>query len=70
MPGNHGFGLDDHKSRSPTIPELREPSPEHSICDAESYFVGTLRTLNDQELVAEGEYLRVKGSSGAKALPN
>jgi hypothetical protein len=28
MPGNHCFGLDYHKGRSPTIPELREPSPK------------------------------------------
>jgi hypothetical protein len=59
MPGNHRFGLDDHKGRSPTIPELREPSPEDSICDAELYFVGTLRALEDQKLLAEGQYLRV-----------
>jgi hypothetical protein len=27
---NHCFGLHDHKDRSPTIPELREPSPQDS----------------------------------------
>jgi hypothetical protein len=54
MPGDHCFGLDHDKGRSPTLPELREPSPEDSICDAELDFVGTLRTLKDQELMTEG----------------
>src|ERR1019366_2912219 len=70
MPGNHCFGLDDHKGRSPTVPELREPSPEYSICDAELYFVGTLRTLKDQKLMTEGQDLRVECSSAPEALPN
>jgi hypothetical protein len=70
MPGNHCFGLDDHKRRSPTIPELRDPSPEDSICDAELYFVGTLRTLKDQELMTESQYLGVESSSAPEALPD
>jgi hypothetical protein len=67
LPGNHCFGLDDHKGRSPTIPELREPSPEDSICDTELYFMGTLRTLKDQELKTESQYLGVECSSAPEA---
>ena len=70
MPGDYGFGFDDHQGRSPTIPELREPSPEDSICDAELYFVGTLRALKDQELMTECQDLRVECSSAPEALPN
>jgi hypothetical protein len=70
MLGNHSFGLDDHQSRSPTIPDLREPGPKDSICDAELYFVGTLRTLKDQELMTEGQDLHVECSSTPEALPN
>ncbi|HXX18314.1 MAG TPA: hypothetical protein VEJ46_02825 [Candidatus Acidoferrum sp.] len=38
--------------------------------DAESYLVGTVGALEDQELMAKGEDLRVKRGSGAEALPN
>ena len=70
MPGDHCFRLDDGDGRTPATPELREPGPEHPICDAQLCFVAALRTLKDQELVAEDENLRVKRRSGAKALPN
>jgi len=70
MPGDHCFGLDHDKGRSPTMPEPREPSPEYSICDAELDFVGTLRTSKDQELMTKRQYLRVEVSSAPEALPN
>ena len=70
MPCDHCFRLDDRKGRTPATPELREPGPEHPICDAQLYFVGAHRTLEDQQLVPEGENLGVKCSSGANALAN
>ena len=68
MPCDHCFGLDDHNDRSPTIPGLREASPQDSIRDAELYFVGTLRALKDRKLMIDGQYLRVEYSSAPKAL--
>jgi hypothetical protein len=70
MPCDHCFRLDDRQGRTPAAPELREPGPEHPICDAPLYFVGAHRTLKDQQLVAEGENLGVTRSSDANALPN
>jgi hypothetical protein len=70
VPGDHRFRLDNRKGRSPTIPKLREPCPEDSICDAELYFVGTLQTLKDQELMTKGHDLRMERSSVSVSLSN
>ena len=48
MPGNHVSGLTITRADRQPLQRLREPSPEDSICDAELYFVGTLRTLKDK----------------------
>ena len=70
VPCDHRFGFDDHEGGPPATPEPREPDPEDAVCEAELYFVGTLGTLKDQELMTEGQDLRVECSSAANGLPN
>lgn len=70
VPRNHRFRFDDYEGGPPAIPELRKPGPEHAIRNAELYFVGTLRTFENQELVTKGQDLRMERSSVAKSLPN
>jgi hypothetical protein len=69
MPSDDGFGPDDHESRSPFVPELREPGPQEPVRDTELQFAGMLGALKHQELVPEGKDLRVERSSGAESLP-
>jgi hypothetical protein len=58
MPGDHSRWLYDVERRSPAVPSLRQPCPQHPINCRESE-PWTARTINHGELVSECDDLQV-----------
>lgn len=55
--------LDDQQHRSPVGPQTGEQDPQESVTRLQTKAMASIRTLQDQELMANGNYLELK--SGA-----
>ena len=62
--GNDGVRLDDDKSGTPGAPNLAQPSPEESI--GSGRFRPLRRSMQDAELVAQSEDLKLEGGTAAE----
>ena len=64
MPGEHRRWLYNTEHRSPAVPSLRQPGPQHPINCRESEPC-TARTIDHAELVSECDDLQVQRCAGA-----
>ena len=59
MPGQHRLGLNDMEHRSPAVPSLRQPGPQHTInCREAKTWVA--RSIHDSQLVSERDDFQVQ----------
>jgi hypothetical protein len=70
VPSDDGFGLENEQCRPPVVPQLGDPNPEDTISPAEIKLTATGSTLQDQQLMAEGEDLGLERSPTSNAFPN
>jgi len=64
VPGNHGFRFDDDQRTSPIGPNFTYPNPEESISGYQ--FRPFDRTLQNAELVPQGQNLELESRSASK----
>ncbi len=57
MPADHGLGLNQHKSLSPSRPEAGEPHPQEAVSPVQGDSVATDLALQHETLVAKREDL-------------
>jgi hypothetical protein len=59
MPGEHRRGLNDMERRTPAVPSLRQPRPQHTINGREAK-PWTAGTIHHGQLVPKREDLQVQ----------
>jgi hypothetical protein len=68
MPGDDRLWFDDEQCRPPIVLQLREPNPEDAVSPTEAPSVATAGTLQDQELMAEGENLDLQNEASSEPI--
>jgi hypothetical protein len=64
MPREHGRWLHDVERRAPAVPSLRQPRPQHPICERQTN-TPTARSIDHGELVSKDDDLQVQRCAGA-----